>query len=184
MDRFTRIRQYNLDQGWMPDSYQEVSDRPFTHSAPATEAQIRLAEAALGCTLPEHLRTLLQTAGNGGFGPAYGIAGVHGGFPVIGIGGTLEQSSQLFCAQKKLVDYTQYEQQSGVFLLPSDLWSARLLPFADLGCVRTVMIDVVTGEVFCGAPINCSLYRLHNESESLSGWLANWLYRGINQVAP
>jgi len=175
VDLFTRIQQHNQERGWMPDGYQDLSKRPRTQYSPATVAQVHTTESMLGFALPGQLRALLQAVGNGGFGPAYGIAGAHDGFPVAGIGGTLEQSYQDYRAGKTLVDYTHYQQEPGVFLLPHDVWSARLLPFADLGCVRTMFIDTTTGEVLRGGPISGSLYRLQKESSSLTTWLESWL---------
>src|SRR5689334_14826568 len=48
--------------------------------APATEAEITVAESAFGVQLPLVLRQLYTRIGNGGFGPGYGLLGVppHG----------------------------------------------------------------------------------------------------------
>lgn len=45
-------------------------------AAPATEAEVRAAEEALGFPLPPLLRQLYREVGNGGFGPGYGFIGV------------------------------------------------------------------------------------------------------------
>jgi len=51
--------------------------------APASEAEVSAAEAAIGVTLPRLLRRLYLEVANGGFGPRGGILGGGGG-PWIG----------------------------------------------------------------------------------------------------
>jgi hypothetical protein len=46
----------------------------------ATEDQIAMTEKVLSISIPSLLRSYYKNVANGGFGPLYGIYGVHGGF--------------------------------------------------------------------------------------------------------
>jgi hypothetical protein len=46
----------------------------------ATLEQIAATEVAIGFELPRILKEILMRIGNGGFGPGYGLIGVHGGY--------------------------------------------------------------------------------------------------------
>ena len=49
--------------------------------SPLTALGLTKSEAALGFEVPELLKQLYQTVGNGGFGPGYGLIGLSGGTP-------------------------------------------------------------------------------------------------------
>jgi hypothetical protein len=46
----------------------------------ATPEQIAATEAAIGFKLPQLFKEIFRRIGNGGFGPGYGLIGVHGGY--------------------------------------------------------------------------------------------------------
>lgn len=85
--------------------------------APAAEAAVEDAEAALGFTIPSLLKSLYLNVGNGGFGPGYGIIGMAGG-----------HASDL----GTLVE-TYNEIQKGAVYLGLN-WQPGLLPFCGWGC--------------------------------------------------
>ena len=73
-----------------------------------------------------------------------------------------------------LVDYTQYKDESGtqiVFKLPSNMWSARLLPICDWGCLITSFLDRENGQVLRGASVSRDSYILRLQAVSLEEWL-------------
>jgi hypothetical protein len=53
---------------------------PLPRILPATVSAVQRAESLLGAMLPDLLRRLYMEVSNGGFGPAYGILGLDGGF--------------------------------------------------------------------------------------------------------
>ena len=159
----------------------EVAERIRTRCqlqcAPATEEQIVATEHALSFALPPELRHLYLHLANGGFGPDGGIIGVMGGFSSSGIGGNLLEAYRAWATETS-VDYRRYERGSGTqkrYELPSHVWSDRLLPLSDLGCVRTAYLDKGTGEVLRGGPISNDTYVLWPQAPSLAVWLEQWI---------
>lgn len=73
----SRVRAYYADH---PPAEDYPDPRTFP---PATEAQLRATEDALGLTLPPFLRALYARVGNGGFdlGPGWILYGADGGCP-------------------------------------------------------------------------------------------------------
>jgi len=93
--------------------------------------KIRVAERALGLTLPESLREMYTEVGNGGFGPDYGLVGL--------VGGARNEDRNDVVGQ-----YWMYQTPD-----PDDeLWSwpSGLLPVVNLGCAMYYCVDANSPE--------------------------------------
>jgi hypothetical protein len=111
-------------------------------AAPATEAEVRAAEEALGFPLPPLLRQLYLEVGNGGFGPGYGFIGVPRQV-------TAAARERLWPAQLAPVcDFDIVETyQAFAPEGPDDpewQWPHNLLPACHLGCGMYDCIDCST----------------------------------------
>ncbi len=84
---------------------------------PASEESLQEAEHRLGYSIPALLRLCYLNVANGGFGPAYGIIGVSGGYESH-FGNLVET----------------YEQLKGDSALQGLQWNEGLLPFCEWGC--------------------------------------------------
>jgi hypothetical protein len=85
---------------------------------PASEEQVRRAEAELGFQIPPLLRSIYLNVGNGGFGPGYGIIGVGAGGHRSDLGTLVQTREEI----KRGADYLGLE------------WQDSLLPFCGWGC--------------------------------------------------
>lgn len=147
---------------------------------PATEKQLQETEAALGFPLPLTLRMIYQQIANGGFGPDYGLIGAEGGFSLFSLGGTIAEAYRPYPEDISVGDYTAYKSTlSGraCYELPMGMWSNRLLPLSDMGCVSTVYIDIHTSRILRGAPATGNRYILSPLADSLEQWLEQWIQR-------
>jgi hypothetical protein len=121
---------------------------------PASEKALADAERALGFRLPDSLRRLLATVGNGGFGPAYGLYGA--GTPCstgrLGREESIESCFSKFSADPR--------------------WPRRLLPICDWGgavwsCIdRSTKADLIVTSAEGAFATN---------GRSLESWLRAWL---------
>jgi hypothetical protein len=94
-------------------------------SRPAATRELQAAERAIGFKLPELLRAIYLSVGNGGFGPEYGVVGTKGGAKLDGC--TLETCYQ---------NMVNLETENSVWR-----WPKRLLPLASYGCGMWSCVD-------------------------------------------
>lgn len=135
---------------------------PEPAPAPAGEARIQAAEAALGFALPDDLRQLYAEVGDGGFGPGEGIYGLDA-----------------------LV--AKYREMTEAPVGPQgQVWPARLLPISGADW-DLVAIDVDAGQLVFwdveeladdeeedpGDARWAASFRA--EADSLAAWLARWV---------
>lgn len=104
---------------------------PTTIAPVATEVEIVRVEARLGLRIPQVLRAIYASVGNGGFGPGYGLMGLPGGF-TDDQGNSADQLYELF-RQPDPEDSTWH-------------WPAGLLPICHWGCAMYSCIDCSTDE--------------------------------------
>jgi hypothetical protein len=109
-----RLKQRNADRRRATDGQLHAA-KPVP---PAATRILRVAERALGFHLPDLLRAIYLDVGNGGFGPAYGIVGMKGGFK-------LDECSLESCYTRMVA----LEKDNSVWR-----WPKRLLPLANYGC--------------------------------------------------
>jgi hypothetical protein len=87
------------------DRYRRTSvnsrDREFGGLYPPAPASvIESAEKALGFPLPPLLREIYVSLANGGFGPAYGLVGLRGGYTLENLGDlTLVEYHLMLCSE-------------------------------------------------------------------------------------
>jgi hypothetical protein len=172
------------------DEHGQLQARAITHNPrtgfefpPATQEQIRLTEKALGIPLLPILRALYTQVANGGFGPAYGITGVYGGY-CFGDDGRY-QTIDMCTDTNPAIEYmnlAEYESHHGYpeeIELPPNVWPAHFLHFCYEGCGEDVFVDGKSGGVYlagAGNPVQDGytvfIRRLDN---SLESWLEEWL---------
>ena len=176
---FARIIQKCTADGWLPDEAHHRVRMNIPHRyPPATEQQLLATEAALGFTLPTALRNLYTQVANGGFGPGFGILGTIGGFASTGLGGNIAEAYVALNANTTAVDHIHYQQERNnrvMFELPHTVWSRRLLPLCDWGCLITSFLDVDSEQILQGAPTSRTTYTLRVQADSLEAWLDGWL---------
>lgn len=138
-----------------------------TIAPPATMAAITAAEDELGFALPPVLRRIYSDAGNGGFGPGYGLVGIRDG--------VLDHTLTI-------VDlYSEFREPR-----PDDpawQWPEKLLPICHLGCGMYACADCSTPQGAMvwyepnprepGQPLEQFLIPVAN---SLAEWLWSWVY--------
>jgi hypothetical protein len=124
-------------------------------AAPAAAIAVKDAEAALGFTIPNLLKSIYIDIGNGGLGPGYGIIGVAGGHP-SNLGTLVE---------------TYEEIQKGAKYLGLD-WRPGLLPFCEWGCNIFSCVDCTDANHHVFTSEEC---RVHPERYQLEGFLSMWL---------
>lgn len=152
---------------------QQPAEQPLP--APAAEADVLAAEAAIGAPLPPLLRRLYTEVADGGFGPGYGLLGV-------GPGGWTDDHRRGLVAVLRA-------NQEGAADLPEGAWRwpSTLLPIAYLGDVIYACADLARP----GTPVleydpsdldwDEDGYPLDEEealvevSPTLAGWLEAWL---------
>ena len=179
IERIKAQHAWELHHGWKTEE---------STYAPATEAQLRASEQALGFLLPPLLRTLYAQVANGGFGPDHGIKGVMDGF--AGDLGTivemyLEGMEEVRQGRAQVVDLATYEQLAyyidvrnigypvvlnRAIELPARALPGSLLGFYSDGCGIFSSIDLNTGRIF----LDSHPY-LYYEAHSLEEWFERWL---------
>lgn len=138
---------------------------PLPTLVKATQEAVAAAEAAMGLQLPPLLRRLYLEAGNGGFGPGYGILGISPDGHRDDLDRTADQS------------LSRWED------LPPGL-----LPICDWGCAVTSFIDcsgpqgMMWGwDPSSAAPQEVAIYA---EGLTLADWLIRWVDGTLRQPAP
>lgn len=133
----------------------------------ASSDQIAAAESRLGFVLPELLRQIYTSVGNGGFGPGYGLMGIEGG-ATDDLGHTIEP---LYEGYRK--SRPRRDSERG--------WPEYLLPCCHAGCAIYFCIDCADPEspvqyfepnLQGTGPFGCELGL---ESETLEAWVQTWL---------
>jgi hypothetical protein len=119
---------------------------------PVSAAEVEEAERQLGFPLPDLLRELYLTVGDGGFGPSYGVLPLLKPEP----GGMGHESVVLLYA----------------LLRHDPSWPERLLPFLDWGCAIASCVDCLS--------LSLPVIRYEEEvftpeAPSLEHWLNDWL---------
>jgi hypothetical protein len=169
------------------DRTNDPARRDFEYP-PATEEQVRATEEALGLPLPPMLRLLYREVANGGFGPAYGITGVRGGWTYgrSGHDETLDQwrgwsAKGPHAHAISLADYDRDLLALFDADLPGHLIPAHLVPICNEGCGQADCVDLATGRIYLiGAGggedeyDNFSIY-IRREAPSIEEWLDRWL---------
>jgi hypothetical protein len=159
----TRLRERIRDARRRTDSSRNAKARAFP---PATEAEARAAEQALGFGLPPLLREFYLQVGNGGFGPVSGLLGLPGG----------ASDSQGRSVVELYRDLRQAHPES---------WPAALLPVGDWGCQGYVCLDCSAKEApvlqFHTTSHSLAVEKLTFEerlqplADSLREWITAWL---------
>ena len=140
---------------------------------PVGPKALQATERAIGFKLPELVRALYLTVGNGGFGPEYGIIGTKGGAKLDGC--TLETCYQ---------DLIKLESENSVWR-----WPNHLLPLANYGCGMWACVDCEYQKLpmILWDPNNLDVElegadaRLNwgnsfwDQGRSLTTWLESWL---------
>ena len=145
----------------------EPGDFPAAARSPLDAPTIARAEIALGRRLPDLLRAIYTTVGDGGFGPGYGLlrlmpdSASPGAESVVGL-------YEAFCG-------TDPED-------PAWAWPVHLVPFCDWGCAIRSCVDcsapdgaVITFDPNArdiGEPMSQALAATH---PSLESWFVDWL---------
>lgn len=176
----------------------KLQQRAITHDSrigfefpPATEKQLQDTEKVLGFPLPPLLRALYTYVANGGFGPAYGITGVSGGYyfgddghyqtlaqeplPETFTGPLLEEE----IIPLNLSEYAYQHDDPLHIDLPPHTWPDCFPSICYLGCGMDAHLDIMSGRVYRVESsydetegISLFLTRL---DESLESWLGSWL---------
>ena len=172
------------------DADGKIQDRPIMHDArvgfefpPATEAQVRATEAALGLPLLPLLQALFTQVANGGFGPAEGITGIQGGY-ACGEDGhywTMDMDNDTNPSMEYVDLATQGNHLISPFgyELPPNARPAHLLHFCYWGCGEDVYVDGKSGHVFlagAGRAVPGGFTQCFGRiDDSLENWLERWL---------
>lgn len=157
----------------LPSSTADMGPQFVIKPAPvATDRDIQRAEARLGFKLPGFLRELYQHVANGGFGPPYGLIGVHPG---------------ALDSKQDVVDlYLEYSRSN-----PKDRhwkWPRGLLPVIHLGCAMYLCVPALEGEALvwfepnpheAGEPWDESFI---STPYTLEGLLSDWM-EGVDWFA-
>jgi hypothetical protein len=164
---------------------------------PATEEQLRATEETLGIVLPPMLRALYAQVANGGFGPAYGITGAHGGYS-FGDAGRYQTIDRCTDTDPNVhyLDVTEHEQKHGnpsYFELRETIQPAHFLHLCYEGCVDDYYIEGNSGHIYltgcCGSLPDImlsnqvlpgelrpeSIIGYQHVADSLEEWLERWL---------
>lgn len=120
-DLIQRLKQRNADRERATDG----GVHPRKPSPPASNKTLNSAELEVGFELPELLRAIYLSVGNGGFGPRYGIVGTKGGAKLDGR--TLETHYR---------GMVKLEAENSVWW-----WPEGLLPLANYGCGMWSCVD-------------------------------------------
>jgi hypothetical protein len=185
---FEAIRQHCAAQGWygaetLSPEWRDVRDddprRTGFEFPPATEAQVQDAERRLGFSLPPVLRACYTELANGGFGLAYGLRGVMGGYDYMG---NLPEYYQSLCEEREVLELDIMAASRGgthVFEIPFDRWVRTALPLIDEGCAMKLCLDVTSSSIFRveGSATGYAFTYKAPTFEALLGlWLSDELY--------
>jgi hypothetical protein len=116
-----RLQERNADR----ESATDGGIHPRKPMPPVAAKALQAAERTIGFRIPELLRTIYRTVGNGGVGPGYGIVGTKGGAKLDGR--TLETC---------YLENVKLEEDNSVWR-----WPLRLLPLANYGCGMWSCVD-------------------------------------------
>ena len=130
-----------------------------------SDHEIVQSESILGFPVPALLKEIYSTIGNGGFGPGYGLLGLHNGF-----------SDDLGNNAIELYKLNLLPDSDD----PSWIWPTNLLPICHWGCAIYSCIDCSseTGEIVTFDP------NLHDESwktcfilqpRNIESWIRAWI---------
>jgi hypothetical protein len=138
---------------------------------PAPADAVEEAEDLIGCRLPPLLRRLYLEAGNGGFGPGYGILGLRGGHR----DDTRRAALDLY--REAHDTYSPHWSFPPASLLPVCYWGCGISSFAD--CSRT------QGPMWGWDPNPGPVDRqaLFPQPLTLAGWLDRWVRCQLCQPA-
>jgi hypothetical protein len=189
-DVIERIREKCRRDGWYgPENegplYLRISEDDPRRSGfvwpPASERQVRTSERRLHFPLPPLLRTLYERFANGGFGPAYGLRGVIGGYApwetildryrAKTTGGKVQ-----LLELKALADWESNAQAFWEF--PWTQWPAQLVPICNWGCGSELCLDCTrpSAQVFMVSPSPQDDHLIITRTaSSLEAWLEQWL---------
>ena len=164
-DLITRIRERARD----PEQATDMKTcELYTANAPVAPEQLVQAEADLGFSLPEFLRKLYVSVGNGGFGPGYGLVALRGTPPLYGF--------DLVGLYLKLVVHDPPPP-------PFHPWPKDFLMITDWGCNITSLVNWRDGSVhrFNGDRHNDDSLPWESvmipEAPTLEAWFEDWLVR-------
>ena len=170
------------DQGLIQRLHERNADReratdggmhPRKLTPPAAIKTLHSVELEIGFKLPELLRTIYLSVGNGGFGPQYGIVGTRGG--------------------SKLDRRTLETRYKGMIKLEAEnslwRWPKGLLPLASYGCGMWSCVDceykklpmILWDPNNLDAGLDGDDARLNwgntfwDQGQSLRAWLEGWL---------
>jgi hypothetical protein len=144
-------------------------------SPPATVAVVAEAESRLGFPLPSLLRDVYTLVGNGGFGPAYGLIGLPGGYTDDGY---------------SIVElYLEFRKYYGA------AWPERLIPINTRGCNIFICADcsqphtpLIEWHAIASADDLIAWKKcFYPAADSLESWLEDWLKKSsteTNSVQP
>lgn len=121
------------------------------------------------------LSTIHTALANGGFGPAYGLRGVVGGF--ADATGTIVQHYQSLCGGRFLLDLdlkSEIVEKQGELVVPFDQWPHRLFSIFEWGCAIQICQDGTAGAVYRVEPSGDG-YHIIQEAASLEQWLERWM---------
>lgn len=146
---------------------------------PATETQVQETEDRLELSLPPILRSCYTELANGGFGLAYGLRGVIGGYDHMG---NLLEYYQSLCKGREVVELDIMTASRGgihVFEISFEQWVRAALPLIDEGCAMKLCLDVTSGSIFRveGSSTGYAFTYIAPTFETLLGlWLSDEIY--------
>jgi len=159
MDVIEVIKNRKISKG--PDG------RAFKLSKKTSLEAIQKVEKEFGFSLPPLLKAIYCNAGNGGFGPGYGVMGVPGGL-------TDDQGSNILSLYKSYCEPDPYD--------PSWQWQEGLVPICHLGCVIYTCVNCLEpsypvysadiGVIDEDSPLEANLILV---SESFDSWVESWI---------
>ena len=128
MDLLIRAVRKRIQELQRSGDQDEASSTDF---APLTARELDAVERRLGHRLPESVRALYGTVGNGGYGPAYGLLGL--------VGGMTQEEGHDALSQREM--YLQPDPSDAAWA-----WRKGLLPLVHLGCAMYFCVDCTTAE--------------------------------------
>jgi hypothetical protein len=155
--------QHRADQPSTRTDHAEISVPP--RFAPVTAVELARAEQELGFGLPPFLAQVYRRVGNGGFGPAYGLIGLPGGF-------AHDEGSSIV----ELYDsyHSHYPNT------PDWQWPERLVPICNWGSAIFSCVDCHTGSIITfdpgqqpeGEPMTLAFAKSHSD---VAAWFDDWV---------
>jgi hypothetical protein len=144
---------------------------------PATTEQVTFTEQQLGVSLLEPLRRYYLELANGGFGPSYGVLGVHGGYE--GAMGTIDSAlGNLFDLDVGDLEATLLLNETTTTSLEHHTF--RVLTHVDLvdhGCCMCDEMNLQTGRIYQTDVTANDEISIRFIAEDMDAYLAMWLTR-------